>query len=67
MVGAWRRRPPGGTSRYGLDGAMVVRSAFTALPLDRLDEPLTDGLDALFSARRELTRYRVDPGLDLPT
>jgi len=52
--------------RYGLDGGLVVRSAFTALPLERLREPLTEELAGLVQARLQLTRYLVDLGLALP-
>ncbi|MGH4026065.1 MAG: phosphotransferase [Pseudonocardiaceae bacterium] len=51
--------------RYGLDGGLVMRSAFTALPVERLDEPLTDELAELIAARVRLTRYLVDLGLAL--
>lgn len=51
---------------YGLDGGLVVRSAFTALPLERLAEPITEELAELFSTRARLTRYLVDLGLALP-
>jgi hypothetical protein len=38
----------------GLDGALAVRSAFTALPLDRLGDPSSG---ELIRNRLELTRY----------
>jgi hypothetical protein len=47
----------------GLDGALAVRSAFTALPLDRLAEPPSQELDALIENRLHLTRYLCDLGL----
>ena len=53
--------------RYGMDAGLAVRSAFTALPLDRLGEPVTDELAAFVGERLELTRYLVDLGLALPT
>jgi hypothetical protein len=43
--------------RYGFDGGLLLRSAFTALPLERLGEPLTDELAALVEARLALTAY----------
>lgn len=52
--------------RYGMDAGLVVRSAFTALPLDRLGEPVTDELAGLVESRLALTRYLVDVGLALP-
>ncbi len=48
--------------RYGMDAGLAVRSAFTALPLDRLGEPVTDELAAFVAERLELTRYLVDLG-----
>jgi hypothetical protein len=51
--------------RYGLDGGLQLRSTFTALPLGRLGEPLTDDLAAHIERRIELTRYLVDLGLAL--
>ena len=33
-----------GDTQYGLEGGLLVRSAFSALPLDRPHEPLTDEL-----------------------
>jgi hypothetical protein len=50
---------------YGLDGALAVRSAFTALPLDRLNEPRSDQIDGLLRDRLQLTRYLCDLGLAL--
>jgi hypothetical protein len=43
--------------RYGFDGGLLLRSAFTALPLDRLGEPPSAGLAALTGARAALTAY----------
>jgi hypothetical protein len=51
--------------RYGLDGGMLLRSTFTALPLDRLADPLTDELAAHIERRLALTRYLTDLGLAL--
>ena len=49
--------------RDGMDTGLSVRSAFTALPLERLGEPITDDLRSVFAGRIELTRYLVDVGL----
>jgi hypothetical protein len=54
------------TVAYGLDGGIQLRSTFTALPLHRLAEPLTDELAAHLEHRIALTRYLVDLGLTLP-
>jgi hypothetical protein len=51
---------------HGLAGALAIRSAFTALPLDRLDEPPTNELDDMFRNRLQLTRYLCDLGLAVP-
>jgi hypothetical protein len=51
--------------RLGMDGGLVVRSAFTALPLERLGEPVDDELAEHVERRVELTRYLVDVGLAL--
>jgi hypothetical protein len=53
--------------RLGMDGGLVVRSAFTALPLERLGEPITDELTALVARRVELTRHLVELGLAATT
>jgi Phosphotransferase enzyme family len=53
--------------RAGMDSGLSVRSAFTALPLERLDEPITDDLRSVFTGRIELTRYLVDVGLRIDT
>jgi hypothetical protein len=50
----------------GLDGALAIRSAFTALPLDRLNDQPSHGLDNLFQTRLQLTRYLCDLGLAIP-
>jgi hypothetical protein len=51
---------------FAFEAALVVRTAYVSLWLDRLDEPLTPEL-AEFTARRiELTRYLVDLGLAIP-
>ena len=51
--------------RHGFQAAMVLRSAFMSLPVERLGEPVTDYLDALAGARVRLTRYLVEVGLTL--
>jgi hypothetical protein len=53
------------TVRYGLDGGIQLRSTFTALPLHRLAEPLTDELAAHIERRVALTRYLTGLGLAL--
>ena len=45
---------------------LAVRSAFTALPLERLGEPLTDELVDHMSKRLALTRYLVEVGFSAP-
>jgi hypothetical protein len=52
--------------RYGFDAALVIRSAFTALPLEQLTGPPRPGLDTLMADRVRLTRYLVDLGLRIP-
>ncbi len=49
--------------RFAFDTALVVRSAFQSLPLERLDEPVTPELAAFAARRVELTRYLVDLGM----
>ncbi len=51
---------------FGFRAALVVRSAFTALPLERLAEPPTPELAELMAARLRLTRVLVDIGFGLP-
>jgi hypothetical protein len=51
--------------RFGFDAAMVVRSAFTALPLELLGDRESDDPAGLIAARLELARYLVDLGLGL--
>jgi hypothetical protein len=51
--------------RRAMDTAITLRSAFSALPLERLGEPVTDELAALVAHRVELTRHLVDVGLSL--
>jgi len=50
--------------RAGFDIGLTVRSAFTALPVERLAEPRSEHLDALLARRIDLTRYLVDIGLE---
>lgn len=52
--------------RFGLDGALALRSAFLSIPLHRLAEPVTEELAELFDRRLLLTRYLVDLGLAMP-
>jgi hypothetical protein len=53
--------------RAAMDTTITLRSALTALPLERLGEPVTDELAAVFARRLELTRHLVDVGLALDT
>lgn len=55
-----------GEVRFGLDGALALRSAFLTIPLHRLAEPVTEELTELFDRRLRLTRYLVDLGLAMP-
>jgi len=52
--------------RFGFHAALVVRSAFSALPLDRLAGPPTSHDPAVVGHRVRLTRHLVDLGLALP-
>lgn len=52
--------------KYGFDAALVIRSAFTALPIDRIAEPPTEDLADHVAERLALTRYLVDLGLRMP-
>ena len=49
-----------------MDGGLAVRSALTAIPFERLGDPVTHELTELFRHRLALTRYLVDLGLALP-
>ena len=51
--------------RSGYDAAMVLRSAFTSMPWDELNNPVTTELDSRIASRAALTRYLVDVGLAL--
>ena len=55
-----------GDVRDGMDGGLAVRSALTAIPFERLGDPVTHELTELFRHRLALTRYLVDLGLALP-
>ena len=46
--------------RYGYLGSMLLRSAFSALPIELLGMPPTDELAALFEQRVRLTRFMLD-------
>jgi Phosphotransferase enzyme family len=52
--------------RFGFHAALVVRSAFSALPLARLAGSTTRADAALIAHRVRMTRYLVDLGLGLP-
>jgi aminoglycoside phosphotransferase (APT) family kinase protein len=45
---------------YAMAGGLLFRSAFTSLPLDRLQEPITEELADLFANRLTLTRHLTD-------
>jgi hypothetical protein len=53
--------------RAGMDAGLAVRSAFTALPIERLGETVTDELAEHVHRRVALTRYLVDVGLAATT
>jgi hypothetical protein len=53
--------------RHGLDADLLLRSTFTALPLERLHEPVTAELAAHMEQRLALTRHLVDLGLAIET
>ncbi|MET0326414.1 MAG: phosphotransferase [Ilumatobacteraceae bacterium] len=48
----------------GMNTGLAVRSAFTALPVERLGEPIDDELAEHLQQRLALTRYLVDLALD---
>ncbi|WP_405060084.1 hypothetical protein OG474_00210 [Kribbella sp. NBC_01505] len=48
--------------RAGMDGALVIRSAFLSLPVGRLAEPVTPELAQFVTDRIALTRYLVGLG-----
>lgn len=50
---------------FGYVASLVLRSTWTALPLDRLDEEPTQELHELFSKRAALARFIVDLGRSL--
>lgn len=51
--------------RFGCDLALVVRSAFTALPVEHFAGPVTDALAHLVAERMALTRALIELGLAL--
>ncbi len=51
--------------RLAMDTSITLRSAFSALPLERLAEPIDDELARLFTQRVALTRHLVEVGLSL--
>jgi hypothetical protein len=53
--------------RFGCDAALVIRSGFTALPLDALAQPAAAVDRIELSRRLALTRYITDLGLALPS
>ena len=52
--------------RYGFDAAMVIRSAFTSLPWDQLQDQRDPEFVAHLVQRVALTRYLAGVGLALP-
>ena len=52
--------------RYGYLGALMLRSAFNALPLELMGMPPSDEVAELFSRRVRLTRFMVDLTRELP-
>ncbi len=52
--------------RFGFHAALVVRSAFSALPLHQLTDPPAHDNAAVVASRLRLTRYLLDLGLALP-
>jgi hypothetical protein len=59
-------RVDGDVVRFGFHAALVVRSAFSALPLARLAGPPRRDDAAAVARRVRLTRHLVDLGLALP-
>ncbi|MFI6740969.1 hypothetical protein ACIBI9_49305 [Nonomuraea sp. NPDC050451] len=57
---------PAGQAAAGYVTTLVLRSAFTAIPVERLGEPVTDDLHELFRKRVGLARFIADLGLALP-
>ncbi|MGH8903801.1 MAG: phosphotransferase [Egibacteraceae bacterium] len=51
--------------RYGYVGSLVMQSALSALPLERLSDQPTPELERLFAIRARLARFIVDLGLAL--
>jgi hypothetical protein len=51
---------------FGYVASLVVRAGFTSLPFERLGEPVTPALAAVFGERAALTRVIADLGLALP-
>ncbi len=52
--------------RYGYLGALMLRSAFSALPLELMGMPPGEEVAELFSQRVRLTRFMVDLMRELP-
>jgi hypothetical protein len=51
---------------WGYEASLAVRAGLTSLPFERLGEPPTPELAAIFRERAALTRFIVDLGLALP-
>ncbi|GAA2206872.1 hypothetical protein GCM10009850_023300 [Nonomuraea monospora] len=58
---------PAGGLAAGYVTSLVLRSAFTAIPVERLGEPVTAELAELFRKRVGLARFLADLGLGLPS
>ncbi|WP_171075347.1 phosphotransferase [Nonomuraea basaltis] len=56
---------PADQATTGYLTTLVLRSAFTAIPLERLDDPVTPSLHELFRKRIGLARFIADLGLTL--
>lgn len=56
---------PAADVSFGYVASLVLRSAWTALPVDRLGEPPTPELSLLFARRAALARFIVDLGRSL--
>ncbi|WP_345576366.1 hypothetical protein [Nonomuraea rosea] len=65
--GLGRARIAGGVQNVatGYVTTLVLRSAFTAIPVERLGEPVTAELHELFRKRVGLARFIADLGLAL--
>lgn len=51
---------------YGCDASLVIRSAFTSIPVEQINQAAGPGADRALAHRVALTRYLIDLGLGLP-